>query len=156
MKHKRKHSKKKHSSRRKHSSSMGAVDVMNILGVAAGAVAAGYLDKVIPATINKKITAAGKIAVGVLLPSLVKGGKMKNTLAGVGSGMIAIGSVDLLKSFGVLSGVEDDDMLEVSLNGGVDVLHGDDLSVVNGDQDILAGEDLSVVNGMDDYDSDEY
>jgi len=154
MKHRRKkHTKKRHTSRRKHSS-MGAVDVMNILGVAAGAVAAGYLDKFIPATINKKITAAGKIAVGVLLPSLVKGGKMKNALAGVGSGMIAVGSVDLLKSFGVLSGVEDDDMLEVSLNGGIDVLAGDDLSVVNGDQDILAGDDLAVVNGMD-YD-DEY
>lgn len=155
MKHRRKkHTKKRHTSRRKHSS-MGAIDVMNILGVAAGAVAAGYLDKVIPATINKKITAAGKIAVGVLLPSLVKGGKMKNALAGVGSGMIAVGSVDLLKSFGVLSGVEDDD-LEIVLNGGIDVLAGDDLAVVNGDQDILAGDDLAVVNGMDyDYD-DEY
>ena len=133
-------------------SGMGAIDFTNILGVVAGAVAAGYLDKVIPETIDNKIVAGGKIALGVALPMFVKSGNMKNILAGVGSGMVAVGSIDLLKSFGVLSGAEDEEMLEISLNGDLDILSGDDdLSVVQGD--ILAGDDdLSVVQG---YDEDE-
>lgn len=133
-------------------SGMGAIDFTNILGVVAGAVAAGYLDKVIPETIDNKIVAGGKIALGVALPMFVKSGNMKNILAGVGSGMVAVGSIDLLKDFGVLSGAEDEEMLEISLNGDLDILSGDDdLSVVQGD--ILAGDDdLSVVQG---YDEDE-
>jgi hypothetical protein len=133
-------------------SGMGAIDFTNILGVVAGAVAAGYLDKVIPETIDNKIVAGGKIALGVALPMFVKSGNMKNILAGVGSGMVAVGSIDLLKGFGVLSGAEDEEMLEISLNGDLDILSGDDdLSVVQGD--ILAGDDdLSVVQG---YDEDE-
>ena len=153
MKHKRKH-KKTHSRRKRHSS-MGAIDTMNIIGVAVGAVVAGYLDKVIPATVNTKIVAGGKIALGVALPMFVKSGKMKNTLAGVGSGMIAIGAVDLLKGFGVLSGA-DDEILEVTLNGDQDILAGDDLSVVNGGETVLAGDDLSVVNGYYSDDEDSY
>ena len=133
-------------------SGMGAIDFTSILGVVAGAVAAGYLDKVIPETIDNKIVAGGKIALGVALPMFVKGGNMKNILAGVGSGMIAVGSIDLLKEFGALSGAADDEMLEISLNGDLDVLSGDDdLSVVQGD--ILAGDDdLSVVQGYDEDD----
>lgn len=150
-KHKKTH--RKHSRRHK----VGAVDFTNILGVAAGAIAAGALNKVIPETVNTKIVAAGKIALGVALPMFVKTGSMKNVLAGVGSGMIAVGSVDLLKEFGVLSGTDSDDVLQVSVSGDQDilagsqsVLAGDDLSVVSGDMDILAGDDLSVVSGMDD------
>lgn len=136
-------------------SGMGAIDFKNILGVVAGAVAAGYLDKVIPESVDNKIVAGGKIALGVALPMLAKGGDMKNLLAGVGSGMIAVGSIDLLKGFGMLSGADEDEMLEISLNGDLDVLSGDDdLSVVQGD--VLAGDDdLSVVNGFDE-DEDEY
>jgi hypothetical protein len=134
--------------RRSRVSGLGQIDMMNILGVAAGAVAAGFADKFIPDTLDKRISAGIKIAAGVALPMLVKGGNTKNLLAGVGSGMIAVGAVDLLKGFGVLQGAEDD-LLEVTLNG-------DDLSVVNGDQDILAGvdilagDDLSVVNEAED------
>lgn len=149
MKH-RKHSKKRHHTKRRKSSMMGAIDMMNILGVAAGAVAAGMADKFIPESIDKRISAAGKIAIGVLLPNMVKSGKMKNALAGVGSGFIAVGAVDLLKGFGVLSGANDSDYLEVTLNGGVNVLAGEDINIVSGDQDILAGEDISIVSGMDD------
>jgi hypothetical protein len=142
----------KRRSGKKSKSGMGAIDFTNILGVVAGAVAAGYLDKVIPETIDNKIVAGGKIALGVALPMFVKSGNMKNILAGVGSGMIAVGSIDLLKDFGVLSGAEDEEMLEISLNGDLDVLSGDDdLSVVQGD--ILAGDDdLSVVQGYDEDD----
>jgi hypothetical protein len=139
--------------KRSRKTSMGAIDFSNILGVVAGAVVAGYLDKVIPDTLDNKIVAGGKIALGVALPMFVKSGSMKNILGGVGSGMIAVGSIDLLKEFGVLSGAMEDDMLEISLNGDQDVLSGDDdINVINGD--VLAGDDddISVVNGYDDED----
>ena len=153
MKRRKKHHKKSHSRRKRHSS-MGAIDTMNLLGVAIGAVGAGYLNKLIPASVNTKIVAGGKIALGIALPMFVKSGKMKNTLAGVGSGMVAVGTLDLLKDFGVLQGA-DDEILEVTLNGDQDILAGDDLSVVNGGEMVLAGDDLSVVNGYD-YDEDSY
>ena len=149
---KRRKKTKKAGRRRSRKSTMGAIDFTNILGVVAGAVVAGYVDKVVPETVNNKIVAGGKIALGIALPMFVKTGSMKNILGGVGAGMIAVGSVDLLKEFGVLSGTSDDDMLEISLNGDQDVLSGDDdLNVINGD--VLAGDDdISVINGMDDED----
>jgi hypothetical protein len=149
---KRRKKTKKAGRRRSRKTSMGNIDITNILGVVAGAVVAGYLDKVIPETIDNKIVAGGKIALGIALPMFVKSGSMKNILGGAGAGMIAVGSVDLLKEFGVLSGTNDDDMLEISLNGDQDVLSGDDdLNVINGD--VLAGDDdISVINGMDDED----
>lgn len=119
---------------------MGAIDTTNILTVAAGAVGAKMLDKVIPDTIDAKLVAAGKIALGIALPMVVKDGKSKNVMQGLGSGLIAVGAIDLVSSFGILSGVgaDDKDMLVVSLDGV------DDLPVVNGD------DDLPVVNGQDD------
>ena len=161
MKHKRKHKKRSHH-RRHRKGGLGAIDFTNILGVAAGAVAAGMLNKVIPESVNTKIVAGGKMALGIALPMFVKSGKLKGIMAGVGSGMIAVGAVDLLKSFGVLSGA--DDTMSLSLNGdqdmlsadvlGADVLGADDISVVSGDEymsgdDVMSG-DISVVSGHDD------
>lgn len=140
------------SGRRSRKSRMGNIDFSNILGVVAGAVVAGLVDKVVPETIDNKIVAGGKIALGIALPMFVQSGSMKNILGGVGSGMIAVGSIDLLKDFGVLSGADDDEMLEISLNGDQDVLAGDDdISIINGD--VLAGDDdISVINGNEDED----
>jgi len=156
---KRKKTRKSYSRGRKRSrmSGIGAIDIMNIVAVAGGAVVAGMVNKFVPSTINDKIVSGGKIALGVALPMLSKDGKTKNLLSGVGAGMIAVGSVELLKSFGVLSGLgADDETISVSLDGigesvlaesvlAEDVLTGDDLSVVNG----IGEDDLSVVNGMD-------
>ena len=152
MAKRRKKTTRKRIGRKRSRSGMGAIDFTNILGVVAGAVVAGYVDKVIPESIDNKIVAGGKIALGIALPMFVKGGNMKNILAGVGSGMVAVGSIDLLKEFGVLSGTNEDEMLEISLNGDLDILSGDDdLAVVQGD--ILAGDDdISVVNGFDEDD----
>lgn len=163
MAKRRKHTAKKHHTRRhKSHSGLGAIDFTNILGVAAGAVAAGFLNKVIPETVDTKIVAGGKIALGVALPMFVKSGKLKGIMAGVGAGMIAVGSVDLLKGFGILSGA--DDTMSISLNGdqdflgadvlGEDMMNGiDDLSIVNadvlGDDELNGIDDLSVVNGID-------
>jgi hypothetical protein len=154
-------------------SGIGAIDFMNIIAVAGGAVVAGMVNKFVPSTINDKVVSGGKIALGVALPMLSKDGNTKNILSGVGAGMIAVGSVELLKSFGVLSGIgADDETISVSLDGigesvlaesvlAEDVLSmdSDDLSVVNGigedDLSVVNGigeDDLSVVNGDDDID----
>lgn len=135
----RKHTKRRISGVRRHRKhGMGAIDTTNIISVIGGAVIAGYLNKLIPATVNDKIVAGGKVALGIALPMLVKSGSMKNIMHGVGAGMIAVGSVDLLKSFGALSGDFDIPVI----NG--DVLAGDvlaDIPVINGDDDMMSGDD---------------
>ena len=144
--------------RRSKVSGIGAIDFMNIIAVAGGAVAAGFVNKVVPSTINTKLVSGGKIALGIALPMLIKSPLM----SGVGAGMIAIGSYELVKSTGVISGLgADDDTISISLEG-VDVLSGndfdsgvlagnDDISVVNGN------DDISVINGFDDmYDENDY
>ena len=154
---KKKSSKKRFPSRRRKSSGVGAVDVMGIVGVIVGASASALVDKFAPATIDKRIVLGGKIALGIALPMFVKDGKTKNILASVGSGMIAVSTADLIKTLGIISGSEDNELLEVDLSGSVDVLSGDDdISVVNGDNDsVLAGdEDLSIINGFGDDDED--
>ena len=124
---------------RKHS--LGGIDATNIISVIGGAVIAGYLNKIIPATVNDKIVAGGKVALGIALPMLVKSGSMKNVMTGVGAGMIAVGSVDLLKSFGALSGDFDIPVINGDVLAG-DVLAGDfDIPVINGDDDMMSGDD---------------
>lgn len=138
---KRKTKTRKSSRSRSRSRSMiGAIDFNSVMGVVVGAVATKLLDKVIPDTINDKIVSGGKVALGLALPMLSKEGKTKNLLSGVGNGMIAVGVVELLNSFGVLNGLgaNDDEMLVVSLDGS------DDLNVVNG------MDDINVVNGLGD------
>lgn len=128
--------------RRSRVSGIGAIDIMNIIAVAGGAVAGGLVNKFVPATINPKIASGGKIALGIALPMLVKSPLM----SGIGAGMIAIGSYELVKSTGVISGLgQDDDTISISLEG-VNVLSGNDFS-----EGVLAGnDDISVVNGLDD------
>lgn len=142
MARKRKHKRVSGVKRRRSShSKMGGIDITNIISVVGGAVIAGYINKLIPAKVNDKLVAGGKVALGIALPMLSKSGQTKNILSGVGAGMIAVGSVDLLKSFGALSGDFDIPVI----NG--DVLAG--LDVVNGD--VLAGDDIPVINGDDEF-----
>jgi hypothetical protein len=133
--------------RRRRHSGMGAIDTTNIISVIGGAVIAGLINKVIPTTVNDKIVAGGKVALGVALPMLVKSGSMKNVMAGVGAGMIAVGSVDLLKSFKVLNGDFDIPVINGDVLSGdvlsedIDVINGDDDMMMNGDEDFLSGDD---------------
>lgn len=106
-------------------SGLGGVNLGNVGAVVAGAVVAGYINKLIPPTVNDKIVAGGKVAIGIALPLLFKG-KSQSLAAAAGAGLIAVGAVDLLKSFNVLSG----DFDIPTING--DVLTGDDLDVING------------------------
>jgi hypothetical protein len=138
---KRRKSKKRISGvRRKRSRSMGAIDTTNILGVVGGALIAGYLNKIVPTSVDSRLLAGGKVALGIALPMFVKSGATKNILTGVGSGMVAVGSVDLLKSFGVISGTFDLPVINGNILGTGDVLSGYDLPVIN-------GEDMPMMNG---------
>jgi hypothetical protein len=122
------------------------IDMQNILGVVAGAVVAGYINKVIPATVNDKLVSGGKIALGLAIPKFMKGALG----SGIGAGMIAIGSVDLLKSFGALSGDFDIPVINGDVLAG-DVLAGDDLPVINGFDDVdLGQDDDNILSGDDD------
>jgi len=146
---KRRKSKKRMSGvRRKRSRSIGAIDTTNILGVVGGALIAGYLNKIVPTTIDSRLLAGGKVALGVALPMFVKTGATKNILSGVGSGMIAVGSVDLLKSFGVLSGTFDLPVINGEILGAGQVLSGYDLPVINGEEFGLGANEFGL--GMDD------
>lgn len=136
---------KKYSRRKISGVSKSGIDMQNIIGLVGGAVVAGYLNKLIPATVNDKITAAAKVGLGLALPMLVKNNKL---VAGAGAGMIAVGSVDLLKSFGALSGDFDIPVINGDILSG-DILAEDRLSVINGD------DDIPVINGdMDDLGED--
>jgi hypothetical protein len=124
--------------RRRSKMSGGKIDFTNILAVVGGAVIAGYVNKLVPVTVDDKVIAGGKVALGIALPMLSKNGQTKNILSGVGAGMIAVGSVDLLKSFGAISGDFD-----------IPVINGDVLAGLNGD--VLAGDfDIPVINGDED------
>ncbi len=138
--------------RRRRSSSVGAIDTTNILGVVGGAVLAGYLNKIVPATVNDKVLAGGKVALGVALPMIFKSGKTKNIMGGVGAGMIAVGSVDLLKSFGALSGSFDIPVVNGDILAGDEDEMGMDIPIVNGD---ILGQDEDINMGFDDLSGDE-
>lgn len=160
MAKKKKAKKSRKSYRSRKGGMLGAIDFTNTLAVIAGAVAGKMVDKVIPESIDPKISAAGKIGLGLFLPNFVKDGKTKALLQGVGSGMIAVGALDLATSLGVISGVNDDDMLAVSLEGIEDlpVINGsDDMPVINGDTsvlgaDVLAGTDVETDEDMIEFD----
>jgi len=138
--------------RRQRMHGVGAVDFTNVLGVIAGAVAGNMLNKVVPSTVDPRLVSGGKLALGVALPMFAKSGSTKNILAGVGSGMVAVGSIELLKAVAptMMSGLGEDEFISVSLDGiGESVLAED---VLSGDIDVING-DISVVNG-DDYEDD--
>ena len=147
-------------------SGIGSIDFMNIAGVLAGGVIAGFVN-----TFNKedettklkkidpKLFAGGKIALGVALPMFIK----NPIVSGIGAGMIAVGGLELVKNLApkMISGfgaLEDTDTISISLEG-VNVLSGNnfDEGVLAGDNDISVingNDDISVVNGNDDMNFD--
>jgi hypothetical protein len=72
-----------------------------LLYTVAGAAAAQLVGKVLPAATNDKIKAAVPVAVGLFLPKFVKGAAGQ----GLAAGMIAVGGLKLVQSFGVLNGI---------------------------------------------------
>lgn len=164
MAKKKKTAVKKYRVRRRRQSGMGAIDTTNLIGTAVGALGAKLLNKVIPDTIDKKIVAGGKIAVGVLLPMVAKDGKTKNMLGAVANGFVAVGTIELVEELGVIEGLgrSDDETLAIALEGIEDVefedvtdrmgenVLGEDVLGMDDDLSVVNGDDLAVVNADDD------
>jgi hypothetical protein len=93
----------KKSSRRRRMSGIGKVGgaASTVLYTVAGAAAAQLVGKFLPAATNDKIKAAVPVAVGLFLPKFVKGAAGQ----GLAAGMIAVGGLKLVQSFGVLNGI---------------------------------------------------
>ena len=91
------------SPRRRRMSGMGKVGgaASTVLYTVAGAAAAQLVGKFLPAATNEKIKAAVPVAVGLFLPKFVKGAAGQ----GLAAGMIAVGGLKLVQSFGVLNGI---------------------------------------------------
>lgn len=89
--------------RRRKMSGIGAVGstAMSVAYTIAGGVAAQLVGKVLPAGFNAKIGAAIPLAAGIFLPKFVKGPVGE----GLANGMLAVGGLKLLQSFGVLNGI---------------------------------------------------
>lgn len=88
--------------RRRKMSGIGAVGstAMSVAYTIAGGVAAQLVASKLPIA-NEKIKAAIPVAVGLLLPRFVKGAAGQ----GLANGMIAVGGIKLVQSFGVLNGI---------------------------------------------------
>lgn len=99
--------KKKRTSRksRRRGSSIGQIDVTGMLYSGVGGLAARLIDRIVPSTLDPKLVAAGKIAVGFAMPMLVKDAKTKKMLSDMGAGMVAVAVVDLSAQFGFMQGV---------------------------------------------------
>ena len=99
----RKKAKKATSRRRRSMSGIGKVGstATSALYVIAGAAAAGYVTKMLPATLSDKVKAAIPVAAGLILPRFIK----SNLGQGLGAGMVAVGGLKLVQSFGVLNGI---------------------------------------------------
>lgn len=93
----------KKSSRRRRMSGIGKVGgaATSVLYTVAGAAAAQLVGRFLPAATNDKIKAAVPVAVGLFLPKFVKGAAGQ----GLAAGMIAVGGLKLVQSFGVLNGI---------------------------------------------------
>lgn len=96
--------KKPYGHRRRRHRSMGAVNLqsigMKVAGIAVGAFADNLARKNFT-SIDPKILGAVEMVAGVFVPKF-----MKSSLGeGIGDGLIAVGTINLLKSFSVISGV---------------------------------------------------
>jgi len=88
--------------RRRRMSGIGAVGstAMSALYTIAGGVAAQAVTKFVPLK-DDKIKAAIPLALGLFLPRFVKG----DVVQGLANGMVAVGGIKLVQSFGILNGV---------------------------------------------------
>lgn len=138
---------KKQAPRRRRRTSVGAAAgdmLMEVGGLALGAIAAKQLNKFLK--FDNRILAAGKVALGVALPKFAKTPLMKS----VGQGMIAVGATELVGSFvPALAGTDDvillsglDEIGELDEMSGLDEIGAMDISEVN-------GLDINEVNGID-------
>jgi hypothetical protein len=100
MRRRKSHSKKRSPRRRRSMGGIKAAGMSSALYTIAGAAAAAAVTKFVPIA-NEKIKAAVPLAVGLFLPKFIKG----NAGQGLAAGMVAVGGLKLVQSFGVLNGV---------------------------------------------------
>lgn len=137
--------KKRKASYRRRSRKMGAAAVknkaMDIVGIAAGAAIASIVTSKLFPNMNEKIKNAAVIGLGAfLMPRVLKGAMGEN----LGNGMIAAGSIGLLKNFNVLGRITD--VMEVPVTfGAVE----DNISLISGTDSVMAGDDLAVLAGSE-------
>jgi hypothetical protein len=120
--------------------------VTNIAGVAVGAAAAGFITSKVLGSQSDTIKAVAAIGLGVATPMFMKSPIGK----AAGSGMIAVGVINLLKKSGFVSGLGADEGIEVTL-GDIPVVAGD---VMAGD--VMAADDMPVVAGVGEYSGYDY
>lgn len=121
---------------------MGAIKggaMTSALGIIAGAVAAKFVVNKFMPNLDEKIKSAGVIALGLVLPNVVKGEMGK----AIGNGMIATGGATLVGSFVPGLGAMDDS-IEFPVTVGeipdnLSVIAGGDDSVMAGGDEVLAG-----------------
>ncbi len=137
---------KKRTTKRRSSRRMGAVgkgNIMDLLGVVAGAVIGRYVAKKVMPNLDEKIKNAAVVGIGLFLPKLVK----SSTGKALGTGMVAAGGMGLVGGFlPAIAGA--DDTIDFPMEMG-EVYDG--ISVVAGD-DVMAGDDLQVLSGVDEDD----
>lgn len=155
----RKKSYKKRSSRRR-SSKMGAMggDLMNIVGLVAGAAAGRIVATKLLPNLDTKIKNAGVVALGAFVfPKLVKGGLGSS----IGAGMVAAGGLGIMQDFNVIGAIEDTLSIPLTVSGVPE-----DISLIAGYDDVMAGDDdvlgaynedeLSVMAGLEEDEDDDY
>lgn len=137
--------KKRTSRRRGRSRKMGAVktQIMDIVGIAAGAAAGRIVASKLFPNMDEKIKNVAVIALGsFVFPRIVKG----SIGANIGTGMVAAGSLGLLQNFNVIGAIND--VLEVPVNvGAVE----DNISLISGTENVMAG-DIPVLAGAEEED----
>lgn len=138
---KRKKTTKRRSTRRRMSGINAGELVTGIAGVAVGAAAAGFITSKILGSQSDTIKAVAAIGLGVATPMFMKSPIGK----AAGSGMVAVGVINLLKKSGFVSGLGADEGIEVTL-GDIPVISGDVMAA-----DVMAGDDMPVIAGMEDY-----
>ena len=144
---KRKQHHKKTTHRRRKRSTIGAIGgsmITNIMGVAAGAAVASLLTENLLKTQTNLIKAVAAIAAGVATPMFIKSEIGK----AAGAGMVAVGAIDLLKQFKVISGVD-------GMGAATEVMMGADMPIIGGEVmagEVMAGEVMAgeVMAGYDD------
>jgi hypothetical protein len=129
--------------------------ITNIIGVAAGAAVASLLTEKVLGAQSNLIKAAAAIAAGVAVPMFVKSDLGKSA----GAGMVAVGAIDLLKQFHVISGTDGMGATpEIMISGeapivGADVMAGEVMAgeVMAGEVmagEVMAGDYMSGFNDM--------
>ena len=140
------HKKSHHRRRRSHGiGKIGGNMITQIAGVAAGAAVASILTEKALSNQSQMIKAAAAIAAGIAVPMFVKSDIGK----AAGAGMVAVGAIDLLKQFKVISGADGIGATpEIMISGEVPIVAGDVMAGEVMAGEVMAGEVMAGYDEM--------